>query len=132
MRNLRMIVVLLVVAGVLSAGCKGKEEAAEGELQPSHRKSSSTPAKTTDVKPEPVPTVAAAPPAAPAPGPKTTIRFEEAGEHEDDACTAMGAPGYALRFKGGTYEDMNEVAALKHCTPRYNSNVNRVFCCPPK
>jgi hypothetical protein len=61
-----------------------------------------------------------------------TTRFEEAGEHEDDSSTAMGAPGYALRFKGGTYEEMAEVAALKHRTPRYNSPVNRIFCCPPK
>jgi hypothetical protein len=124
-----MIVMVLVMTGVLSAGCKGKDAAAD-------EAKTSAPAKTpkkTKPAPEPEPTVAAAPPpAAPAPAPKTTIRFEEAGEHEDDACTAMGAPGYALRFKGGTYEDMNEVASLRHCSPRYNSPVNRVFCCPPK
>jgi hypothetical protein len=81
--------------------------------------------------------VTAPPPPVEAPGPsvadlKKKIRFEEAGEHEDDSCTAMGAPGYALRFKGGTYDEMNSVASAMHCTPRYNSGVNRVFCCPPK
>lgn len=130
MRNLRRIVVLLVVA---AGGCKGKDAA--GSEAKATASTSSAPAKTTDVKPAPVPTVAAPPPpppAAPAPAPKVTIRFEEAGESDNDSCTAMGAPGYALRFKGGTYEEMNEVASLKHCTPRYNSPVNRVFCCPPK
>jgi hypothetical protein len=62
---------------------------------------------------------------------KVKLHRESAGSGEDDNCMGRGLPPRAIRFGGGTFEEIATVAESMGCRSPYpQSSVVRTWCCP--